>query len=216
MKKPKTFLLTLLLSIGFFFPSCDKDDPGDSCDGVVFLNHFDVKGLAVLNYSDLANQNIITPSDTIDFDELDKVYIDYVVEYIVRKPAPRDWSFSLMQNATACSYIAGGSGSREEQLVSLSITTINDFDNDHLANSNINDLFEYHGSYGSYWERLTNPIPFTQFIDEQTTENLQAEDIVLALNKAPEIDQTFQIKVEMELSTGEVYEFETFPIVILP
>ena len=166
--------------------------------------------MGVSSYSDFNKRDLIS-SDTIMFDELDKVYIDYLVIYTTQKPTQQDWSFSLMPAVTACSYIAGGSGSKEETLVSLTITTINDFDADHLANSNINDLFDYHGSY---WEGLTSPIPLTQFLDGQTG-NLQEEDLILELKKAPEINQAFQLKVEMKLSTGEEYEFETAPIVIL-
>jgi len=126
---------------------------------------------------------------------------------------PREkWSFSLMPTANACSVIPGTEGSKEEALVNFSITTLNDFDTEHLANSNINDLFDYHGGF---FKALDNPIPLTQFIDEQT-ENLEQEDMILELKKAPEMNPEFKIKILMELSTGEVYEVEAAPIIVIP
>ena len=213
MKNLKIISLTILLTTGFFFPSCDKEQgPTDSCDGVVFLNYFDVQGLEVFSYYDLDNGEKVVPLDIIAFEELDKINIDYQVDYTTFNPPKQDWSFSLIPSAVACSYIPGGQGSKEEAIVNFSIITINDFDDDHLANSDIKDLFDY---FGSYWERLQNPIPLQQFLDEQT-ENLKEEDMILALKKAPELDQEFRIKVIMELSTGELYEFETEPIFITP
>jgi len=118
-----------------------------------------------------------------------------------------------MPIANACSYIPGTKGSKEEALVDFSIITLNDFDADHLANSNINDLFNYYGGYISFFDAI--PVPLTQFLDEQTG-IIEEEDMVLELKKAPELNQEFKIKVVLELSTGEVYEYETEPIYITP
>jgi len=93
----------------------------------------------------------------------------------------------------------------------IGLFPLNDFDADHLANSNINDLFDYYGGMWTYG--LNDVIPFTQFLEEEM-ENLSEEDMVLELKKAPEINQEFKVKVIMELSTGEVYEVETEPIFI--
>ncbi len=207
MNKFKTIVLTLFLAIGFTMPGCG---PTDSCDGVVFLNYFDVKGISTLSYTNFSSQESILGSDTITFSELDRIHIDYDVSYHASVQPKRDWSFSLISTADACSYLPGGKGSKEEMLVSFSITTLNDFDADHLANSDISDLFDYHGSI---WNRLENPIPLIQFLEEQT-ENLREEDMLLELKKAPEIDKEFKLKVKMELSTGEVFEFETYPFFI--
>lgn len=209
MKTFKTVGLTLLLTIGLLIPSCHEDP----CDGVVFRHFFDIAGIDIANYSDYSNYGEgteILPNDTISFDELDKVYIDYMVDYVVHQSSKRDWLTSLMPMANACSYFPGGSGSKEEKLLDFSIITLNDFDTEHLAGSNINDLFDYHGSQV---DLLDNPMPLTQFLEEQT-ENIQEEDMVLSLKKAPELEQEFKVKVVMELSTEEVYEVESEPIFI--
>jgi len=214
MKKFLTISLTFFLIIGFTFPACQDDDivdgPLNSCDGVVFLNHFNVLGLAVSSFSDISTDEMIAPFDTITFDELDKIKIDYLVNYIAQKSSKKNWSFSLMPSLMACSYIPGTNGSKNEAIENLTISTLNDFDSDHLADTDIKDLFDYHGSA---WERLDNPISLLQFLEEQTG-NIQGGDLILGLKKAPEINQEFRLKVTLELSTGEVYEFETEPIII--
>ncbi len=216
MKIIKSFSLTLFLIIGFIMPSCDKDNVPEipPCDDVGPLKHFyDVFYMTVSNLSDLGRRTEVPPNDTIAFDELDAVFIDYIVNYSTSIQPKRDWSFSLMPTAYACTYVPGTKGSKTETLVDFSISTLNDFDDDHLANSSIIDLFDY---YGGSFRALDEFIPLTQFLEEQIENLLQEEDMFIKLKKAPEMDQEFKIKVVMELSKGEVYEFETEPIVIIP
>jgi len=40
--------------------------------------------------------------------------------------------------------------------------------------------------------------------------------MLLELIKTPELNPEFRVKIKMELSTGELYEFETDRIYILP
>ncbi|MEM7102747.1 MAG: hypothetical protein AAF502_06380 [Bacteroidota bacterium] len=211
MKNIKISALTLLLSIGFIIPGCVKD----SCHGVVFEVYFNVEGVAVTNFIEYDGYGEGIPAianDTIAYADLDKVFIDYQVDYLAFANPNRDWSFSLMSTATACSYIPGSAGSKTEELASMTITTLNDFDNDHLANSNINDLFDYHGSL---WRDLDDPILLSNFLAGQTG-LIEEEDLVLSIKKAPEIDQEFQVRVVLELSTGESFQITSEPIVITP
>lgn len=215
MKKFRILALTLFLTTGFLFPSCDDDDDlQNSCDGIDFtqFQYFDIVGINIRDYNNLISHQKILTFDTVEFSALDKIYVDYMVDYTASISPRKNWSFSLMPTANACSFIGGTKGSKEESLVNFSIITLNDFDDDHLANSNINDLFDYHGSFVNL---IDNPIPFSQFLDDLTG-NLQKEDMILKLMKAPEINQEFKIKVMMELSTGEMYEFEKEPIFITP
>lgn len=207
MKKLKIIGLTLILITGFIIPGCERND--DCSD--VSASYFDVIGIGELIFLN-TSRNIIAPSETVAFDELGRIHIYYDSDYHTMELPGRDWSFSLIPIAHACSPIVGEKGSETEALVSLSITTLNDFDADHLAGSNINDLFDYHGSDS---EILNTAIPLTQFIDEQT-ENLQHEEMVLELKKAPELNQAFKVKVAVELSTGEMYELEAESIFITP
>ncbi len=212
MRTLKMLALTLLLTVGLGFPSCEV---GDSCDGVVFRNFFNITDLDYLAYSsydEFDSGELIPAGDTIAFSELDRIYIDYIVNYVVSNEPKRDWSFSLIPSAYACSYFPGLSGSKEEELIDFSITTLNDFDDEHLANSNINDLFTYHGFYS---DLIATPIPLTQYLDNQSGK-LADEDMVLELQKAPELNEEFKVRVRLELSTGEVYEIEPAPFYIRP
>jgi len=210
MKNFKSILLIFLLTNVFVIPSCEKgsSDPLDSCHDVDFTQYqyFNIEGL---NYE---WRNVSSDIDTVAFEELGHLYIDYETDYSASLQPKTKSSFSLIPTAYACSIIPGTKGSKEEELISFTISTLNDFDEEHTANSNINDLFDYQGGFLDFPE---NPIPLTQYLEEQTG-LLQEEDMVLTLKKAPEINTEFKIKVVMELSTNEVYEFETEPIFIVP
>lgn len=203
MKNFKSILLLFLLTNVFIIPSCEEKD---SCDGIDFNQflYFNIEGLEY----DWSGTN----SDTVAFEELGNLYIDYETEYSASVHPKEKGFFSLIPSAYACSILPGTEGSKEEELVSFTISTLNDFDEEHLANSNINDLFDYHGGNLDF---LENPIPLTQYLEEQTG-LLQEEDMFLSLTKAPEINSEFKMKVVMELSTEEVYEFETKPFFITP
>ena len=212
MKKLKTIILTVLLTTGLIMPGCRNVT---SCDGVVFQNYFDIFGITTFNfteYNGFGEGTEIAPADTITFDQLDRIYVDFLVDYVVLAPSKQDWSFSLIPSANACSYIPGSRGSKEEALVNFSIITLNDFDDDHLANSNMNDLFDYHGSY---MEVLAIPVSLPQFLSSQTG-NIEQEDMVLRLRKAPFLNPELKLKLVMELSTGETFEEEIDPIIIQP
>lgn len=210
MKDLKIIVLTFFFVIGVTAIGCVRD----SCHGVDFTQsqHFDIQGITATGFADFINSEELLPDDTIAFNDLDFFFIDYLVDYHAFSPVKRNWSFSLIPTAYACSIIPGTKGSKEESFVSFSITTVNDFDSAHLANSSIIDLFDYHGGF---WNPRDESIPLSQFLDEQTGE-IQVEDMFLKLKKAPELNQEFQLKVKMELSTGEVYEADSPSIIIMP
>ena len=213
MKNLKILGLTFLLVLGFTFPSCDRSGYNCNCPDPTYFN---VEGLDILFYQD-ANLGLpIEALDTIPFNTGKYVHLDYLVSYHTLVEPKRDWSFSLINSAYACSCAIGSYESKTEKLVDFSITTLNNFDDDHLANSNINDLFEYNGyfiedEFGNY-----NNNPLTEHIANQTDEILEGEDMVLKLTKAPELDEEFKIKIRMELSTGEIYEVESDAVFITP
>ncbi len=211
MKNFKIFSLTFLLTLGFIVPSCNSDDETDG--GIITPcpdnadTYFDINGMTF--------KTGVALNETIAFDDLPQMHVDFDVDYLAVIQPERNWSFSLMPTANACSVVPGTLGSKEEALVSFSIVTLNDFDTDHLANSNINDLFGFYGGALTYNGDPNNVIPFTQYLEGQTG-NLMEEDMIVKLTKAPEIDSEFKVKVMMELSTGEVYESEIEPFVITP
>lgn len=213
MKNLKIFGLTFMLVLGLTFPSCDRNGINCNCPD---LTYFNVEGLDVLFYQDSNLEIPIEALETIPFNTAKYIHLDYLVTYHTLVEPQRDWSFSLMNAAYACSCLIGFYNSETEKLVDFSITTLNDFDDDHLANSNINDLFEYNGFFIE--DRFENSFNNTlaEHLVNRTDRLLQGEDMVLKLTKAPELNEEFKIKVRMELSTGEIYEIESESIFITP
>ncbi len=218
MKNLKFLFLTIILTIGFIFPSC-KDDPFNcGCPAPTF---FDTEGLEISTYRDFENSEKITAADSVSLAELDMIYIDYLVTYHTSITSQNDWSFSLMNTANACSCDISVRGTDSEELSSLSIITLNDFDADHLANSNINDLFDYYGcdyyGEGILPTYIVNDTarPLTDYLATQNMRNLECEDIGIRLTKAPELNPEFKIKVILEFTSGEVHEVESEGIFVM-
>jgi len=208
----KVFVLTTLLVLGFSFPSCSSLNC--NCPDETFFN---VEGLDVLLYQD-ANLGLpIAEGDTIGFNTAKYIHLEYLVDYHTKVTPQRDWSFSLINSAYACSCIESAVRSKTEKLVNFSITTLNNFDDEHLANSDITDLFEFEGNfYDDYFNGGFSNMPLSERITNMTDRTLDGEDMVLKLTKAPELNQAFKIKVVMELSDGEIHEKESDEIFITP
>lgn len=206
MKNFRIFILTLLLSTGFLLPSCEKNR--DSCHGVDFeaAQYFDIQGMNAFMYEASLGLDLIRAADTVVFSERVGLHLTYIVDYHAFVEPVKSTPFSLINTASACSVLAGYEGSKTEKLVNLSIITLNDFDSLHLANSSINDLLDYDGTF--YQE---DKLPLADFLGEQT-ENIMYEALFLQLQKAPELNREFRYKVMVELSTGEMYEAESSPV----
>ncbi|MEL6254149.1 MAG: hypothetical protein AAFR87_19230, partial [Bacteroidota bacterium] len=96
------------------------------------------------------------------------------------------------------------------ELVNFQVLTLNDFDEDHKANDDINDLLQYQGNF----LELDNST-LEDFLNASDGK-IESEDMLLALTKAPELNPELKLKVIMELSTGEIYEAETAPFFLVP
>ena len=213
MKYFKYLAITTLLVFGFSFPSCDDDGLDCNCPPETF---FDVQDLEVGLYQDVNLGLPIASEDTVQFNDGKYIHLDYIVDYHTYHTPKRDWSFSLINSAYACSCVEGGYRSKEEELVSFCITTLNEFDDEHLTNTDITDLFEYIGFFNNGEYIDVNDQPLADQISVGINQELQGEDMVLKLTKAPELNSEFKIKIAMELSTGETYEVESQSIVIVP
>jgi len=210
MKSAKVLGLTLFLFIGFIVPSCDKSEDDDfGCDCSQY-KHFDIQGFRDFSYTrDSFFQEEILPFDTVSFAEFKGgAIIRYLVDYHAFAEPKHKRSFSLISTANACSCIGGYAGSKTEKIKDFTITTINDFDNEHPAGSSINDLLITGDFQGNF-------LPFDEFLNNQTGFIMQ-EWRILKLKKPPVLNPEFNFKIRLELSTGEIYEKAGFPIYILP
>ena len=172
------------------------------------FRYFDIKGLdaSVFQHLEAGGYNLIEPLDTIDFRDHTGIYLYYQADYhAVNFSAPQSW-LDLMPKTMACSFIGGFDGSKTEKLVELTVTTLNDFDETHPANSSINDLLEVQIETFE-----TDVIPLTEFLDNQL-ETIKKQALQLNLIKAPTEDREFHFKAEVMLSTGENYEVESSPV----
>lgn len=176
MKNVKTIFLTILLSIGFILPSCKKD----SCDGVDVdsFRYFDIQGIDAFMYKDTLGFDLITATDSITFSGKVGLYIAYKSDYHGYLAPAKTAPFSLMNTSWACSFIGGYDGSKTEKLVNLSIITLNDFDEMHPANTSINELLDYDGTYQN-----EDNLPLAEFLANQT-ENIRYETLTLQLKKS--------------------------------
>lgn len=208
MKSIKIALLSVIFMIGFILPSCKKDI--DSCGGssLESSRYFNIKGLNAFVYQNNDNGfEVISSKDTLPFLETTGIYLIYQAEYHSLNLPAFNNSFSLLSTAMACTPIQPGyDGSKTERLENLTITTLNDFDEEHPANSSINDFFEVQTSVFQ-----GEDIPLTEFLQNQT-ENIKTQELLLKLKQVPTATPTFHFKISIELSTGEKYETEGVPI----
>jgi len=214
MKYFKYFILTTILIVGISLPSCDDDHIDCGSSPTVY---FDVEGLEILLYQDFNRGLAIASEESVQFNDGKYIHLDYIVNYHTQNTLKKDWSFSLINSAYACSPIFGAASSKTENLVKFSIITLNDFDDEHLANSDITDQFEYLGYFlESEFADWIDSNSLTDHLSDSLDKRLNGEDMFLKLTKAPELNSEFKIKISMELSTGEIYEVESHPIFITP
>ena len=138
--KLKTILLTLVLSTGISFQRCSVVE--DACDcGDFFGEFFDVRGMELIHFRQTdASVQIIGQGEEVPFSSYSGLNINFIVDYIGHA-SPKSHGFSLINTAMACTCVPNGiAGSRDEVLTNLVITTINDYDENHLAGDTINDL----------------------------------------------------------------------------
>ena len=206
--KSKAVFLTFFLIIGFSFLRCNNDNCGD----YVSSPYFDIQDVAMTNFIYESSNELtgIGKNRQVSKNETTLIFLDYSVEYHAQT-TPHE-PFSITHTAYGCTPLEDGhAGSKDEILENLTIVTLNDFDANHLANDTINDLFrvpshEYYQVFVGTGETLNTFLT-------QNTAPIKKEDLFLELLQKPTLNDTFQVKIMMELSTDEVYEMESLPFV---
>ncbi len=206
----RTLLLTSILFLGITFQNCSESDC-PCCDGSIGIDtspFFDIQGTETAHF----NQNFgLVETDQIAFEEYGFINLRFLVDYVATHHNPnRRHSFSLMNSAYACSYIGPGlEGSKEESIVSLQVITINDFDNDHRSGDSINDLLELDTT--TFPLATSGILPLEEFLIS-STDNVPSENFFMRLLNRPTLNNEFQVRIEVSLSTGERYE-TTSPVI---
>ena len=108
-----------------------------------------------------------------------------------------------MNSLLACSPLSEGyDGAKEEKIESLEVITLNDFDADHMAGSSIVDILTIQDY--DYDTGVSEAKSVADYLEED--ELVREEMIILKPIKIPELSAGFQIKVSIQLSTGESFE----------
>ncbi|MEO1513925.1 MAG: hypothetical protein AAFV95_02895 [Bacteroidota bacterium] len=212
--KLKMLALALLFLLSFGLQNCGSNDDDLDCNCPdIDKPFFDVTGFEVNHYREENNccRVEMTEGESVSFANYATMNIEYQVDYISQCRARKNWHFSLMSSAYACSCVGEGyEGAKEERLTSIRVITLNDFDEDHKANDVINDLLTVPVVTPSEPTFLDD---YVQYL-EQNNLNIETETMILELTKAPELDENFQVKVVIELSNGESYEMESVAVKI--
>lgn len=206
--KAKTIFLTLILTVGISFQSCEKSYNDYGCGGKPSTNgnYFDIHGISVVNYKQRGEccADPIGQGESVSFSDITNINIRFLVDYMALNKDRQRSVFSLMKTLNACTPALNGQlGSKTERLNSFSIITINDFDSSHLANDTINDLM-YCGKKQDFNDYLA-----------QDTGLIKVTEFYLALKTRPVLNNEFKFKVMVELSTGEQYQANSVPFRII-
>lgn len=203
----KTLFLTVILWIGFSEQGCQKppdDDFFGCCEGIA--RFIDVEKLSLFHQNVSLSQGNASLRDYQLVLAMGGRFYGY---YDLLQEKESIWAISLMSSAMACDCLGPGfGGSETEILKNITVITVNDFDEQHPAGSNINAMLLISDIGGNFVDK-----PLDVFI-KQNNALISSPYLLLKPTKAPV--KPFQVKVKIELSTGEQYEAESTTITIVP
>lgn len=210
LKSIRTKILVFALVVGLPLQMCSPEGNGGDCNcGPVTGRYFDINGMELNNYKTVGTNSVslMVEDEVVQYADYAGLAVEYSVDYISQSRSK--WpSFSLIPSAYACSCVFDGElGSKNEKLSNLTVITLNDFDEDHLANDTINDLIVVKGFYNQADQYLEDYLV-------NDTINIQIPGIQLNIDKKPTLNENYKVKVIVELSTGEVYQKESASIKI--
>ena len=201
----KTLVLTLMLTVGFSFQSCDF--LGCSCEKLQ-SKYFNIGGISATNFRKRGTccADKMGAGEAVALAD-HHLSVRYQVSYFSAKPSrPARSAFSLINQAVACDCLDDGYLGSKERLKSLTVVTLNDFDAQHLANDTINDLLRITTLPDKSEDLTTYLRGDTALIGQQ--------DYVLYLQKRPALRTDFAAKITVALQNGESYTTTTLPVTI--
>lgn len=202
--KLKSFLLTTIFTAGFIIPSCNWG-VGSCGDLEPVPNFFNIESMGVTNFEGEAFYSCCSKviADSA-FVELSKYWMrmDFDVSYYFGQvlEEPNRHGINFMGSALACSPAPPGYNGSQEKIESLTVITLNDFDDNHHAGDTINDLVDFHdfSARTSLNDFLSNNISF-----------IKQEALFLQLKAAPTLNPYFKSRLVLKLTNGEEYSAET-------
>ncbi len=202
-------VLILFFGIGIF-PGCGDDFNECSTDGIP--KYFDVFDLeAQHTRGDAFSFELLSNGSSVIFENYRGVHIlPNVNLYGSVEEHSFFYDMSWANFAMAATLVpAGYGGSETEMLTGLDIMTVNDYDADHPAGSNVNDISSVRIGARNF--------TIDEYVSQKENLLIQIEDLpyVIRPNTAPQIDSNIQFMVTLELSTGEAYTATTGEIIII-
>ncbi len=197
--------LAIIILCGFLTPFCSmvNDEPICSFPNLPFI---DIQGIALFDvYQDRDRFRINNAVDTTFEFRRDRdvvLPLEYLVDYVVyTKPASSGWSETFTPKLMACLPYWGYDGSKEERHAGVTVTTILPYSPSYPAGAMINDVV----LVGDHPSRVINS-PLDSLVRD--TSLIQGQRLSLLI-PSPATADTMQLRIELNLSTGEMYELTT-------
>jgi len=166
------------------------------------------------------------------FEETEKLQFnknDYGIRVLITRELNTSYSksvsrrqqsnFSFIQSANAFSYNCPPeySFSAADSLTSVKIFSINNFDENHLENSDISNYFLVKPLYYDVYFDFEEFIKWLEYTVESNDEHYYDKFLIfdLLLKTAPTTDNKHQFKIVVELSDGRILEQQTSEVELL-
>lgn len=208
--KIKSLILALVSFIAIMtYESCVRP-PSCGCKDTCF-QYFRVKKPAVTNMRaiDTSNlANLLYPIDTVKVTAKNFVWRILFEQELYCKNTSSLPSFF----PTAAADIAPPKAICKEKIDSIVVTTVNDYDNLHLAGSQINDILGIQW-YGISAYRTFSKEKLTDFL-ANANRPIEGELFVLYLRQAPAATRNLQVNIHIKISDGQVFDLQSQPLIL--
>ncbi len=208
--KIKYLILALVSFIAIMtYESCVRSS-SCGCQGTC-IQYFHVKKPTVTNLRAIDTSNFVNllyPIDTVKVTAKNFVWRILFEQELYCKNTTSLPSFF----PTAAAEPALPKAICKEKIDSLVVTTVNDYDNLHLADSQINDILGIQW-YGMSAYRLFSKEKLTDFL-ANANRPIEGELFVLYLRQAPASTRNVQINIHIKTSDGQVFDLQSQSLIL--
>lgn len=174
------------------------------------IQHYTNKTITLSNLDNSAKEPVLAVSDTV----VKKAYgirLQLIREKMACLEKRRSLFISSAYAFTKCSCPPAQEYRPKDSIVSIKIYTLQSFDNDHAAGSDLSAYFKVYKSYAfSTLEQFVKTSPTVLFDDKQLEQTID-----FLLMTAPAINIEHHFKVQLTLSDGRTLEGETSPVKLI-
>lgn len=163
-----------------------------------YFPYFEVSEIQSLSHQRLNGPFNLPDSTRMPFSEYNGMFVQFGVQYLAMA------SGTVLPGVVYARDCApnGDRGAKSESIEHIWIITLNDFDANHLAGDTINDYF----SVG-----LNQNL--AEFLDENRNALLRSDWLHLKLNRKPELDPNFKVKLVIQLQPGKLLSRQSATVV---